>query len=157
MTNRLTSVATNWLSTPWRLGLPPLIVAEWRHGGRMSVGKETAVRVKIFDSNGWINLKLWCVLWRFRFILPQINWYPPITNAMLGSWWVVVDLFGVVSGLGDDEEGTNVLNISIWMEGAVLEYGPHCIEKNPEKISTSYWHTGGGTRMPIGRKIQPRK
>ena len=41
---------------------------------------------------------------------------------MLGSWGVVVEGFGVVSGQGDDKEGANVMNIIIWVEGAVLEY-----------------------------------
>ena len=43
---------------------------------------------------------------------------------MLGSWGVVVEGFGVVSGQGNDEEGVNVLNAIILVEGAVLEYEP---------------------------------
>ena len=48
---------------------------------------------------------------------------------MLGSWGVVMEGFGVVSGKGDDEEGANVLNVRIWVEGAVLEYEPRCVTK----------------------------
>ena len=43
---------------------------------------------------------------------------------MLVSLGVVVEGSGVVSGQGDDEEGANVLNFRIWLEGAVLEYEP---------------------------------
>ena len=43
---------------------------------------------------------------------------------MLGSWGVVVERFGVVSGKGNDEEGDNVLNVRIWLEGAVFKYEP---------------------------------
>ena len=39
---------------------------------------------------------------------------------MLGSWGLVVEVFGVVSGQGDEEEGFNVLNVITWVEGAVL-------------------------------------
>ena len=35
---------------------------------------------------------------------------------MLGSWGVVVEVFGVVSGQGDDEEYFNVLNVRTWVK-----------------------------------------
>ena len=54
----------------------------------MPVGKETAVHVNIFDTNGRIELQLSCVLRRLQFVLPPLNRYPPITNAMIGSWGV---------------------------------------------------------------------
>ena len=59
----------------------------------------------------------------------------------------------MVSGQGEDEEGANVLNVIIWVEGAVLEYEPRCVAKTPWKISTTYRHAGGGARIPIRRKI----
>ena len=49
----------------------------------------------------------------------------------------------MVSGQGEDEEGANVLNVIIWVEGAVLEYEPRCVAKTPWKISTTYRHAGG--------------
>ena len=57
---------------------------------------------------------------------------------MIGSWGVVVEESGVFSEQVDDEEGTNVLNVRIWVEGAVLEYEPHCIAKTPGKLLTKY-------------------
>ena len=41
---------------------------------------------------------------------------------MLRSWGLVVEVFGVVSGQGNNEENANVMNVIIWVEGAVLEY-----------------------------------
>ena len=38
-----------------------------------------------------------------------------VTDAMLGSWGLVLEGLGVVSGQGDDEEGDNVLNVRIWV------------------------------------------
>ena len=70
-----------------------------------------------------------------------------------GVWGVVVEVFGVVSGQGNDKEGANVLNVRIWVEGSVLEYELSCVVKTPGKISTMYWHAGGGARMLIRRKI----
>ena len=40
--------------------------------------------------------------------------------------------FGVVSGQGDNEEGSKVMNIIIWVEGAVLEYELRCVTKELE-------------------------
>ena len=42
--------------------------------------------------------------------------------------------FLVVTGQGDGEEGANVLNVRIWVEGAVLEYEPHCVAETPGKL-----------------------
>ena len=53
---------------------------------------------------------------------------------MLGSLGVVIEGFGVVSGHGYDEEGASVLNVRIWVEGAVLEYEPRCVAKNQGKF-----------------------
>ena len=50
----------------------------------------------------------------------------------------------MVSGKGDDEEGANVLNVRIWVEGAFLENEPHCVAKTQGKILTTYQHAGGG-------------
>ena len=36
-----------------------------------------------------------------------------------------------------------MLNVRIWVEGAVLEYEPCCVAKTPGKILTTYKHTGG--------------
>ena len=72
---------------------------------------------------------------------------------MLGSLGVVVEVFGVVSGQEYDEEVANMMNVKIWEEGSVLEYEPHCVAKTRGKISTPYRHAGGGTQMPIQRKI----
>ena len=49
----------------------------------------------------------------------------------------------MVSGQGNDKEGANVLNVRIWVEGAVLEYEPRCVEKTPGEISNTYWQAGG--------------
>ena len=49
----------------------------------------------------------------------------------------------MVSGQGNNEEGYNLLNVRIWVKGAVLEYKPRCVAKTPGKISTTYWHAGG--------------
>ena len=62
---------------------------------------------------------------------------------MLGSWGVVVEGFGVVSGQGDDEEGANVLNVSIWVEGAVLEYERGCVTKKRGEFWLSIGTTVG--------------
>ena len=62
---------------------------------------------------------------------------------MIESWGVIVEEFGVVSGQGYEEEGANVMDVSIWVESAVLEYEPRCFAKTPGKILTMYWHTGG--------------
>ena len=67
----------------------------------------------------------------------------PVNNAMVGSWVVVVERFRVASGQVNDEEGTNVPNVRIWVEGAVLEYKPRCISKTPGKLSTTYQQEGG--------------
>ena len=48
-----------------------------------------------------------------------------------------------MTGQGDGEEGANVLNVRIWVEGAVLEYEPRRVEKNPGKFSTTYRHAWG--------------
>ena len=60
--------------------------------------------------------------------------------------------FGEVSGKGDDEEGANVLNVRIWVEGAVSDYEPRCVAKkrgNFEYVSARR----GESRIPIGKKI----
>ena len=49
----------------------------------------------------------------------------------------------MVSGQGNDEEGANVLNVSIWVEGAVLEYERGCVTKKQGGISATYRHNGG--------------
>ena len=43
----------------------------------------------------------------------------------------------------DDEEGANVLNVTIWVEGSVLEYELRCVPKKTRKISATYQHAGG--------------
>ena len=53
---------------------------------------------------------------------------------------------GAASGKGDDEECANVLNVRIWLEGAVLEYEPCWVAKTPWKILTAYRHAGGANR-----------
>ena len=63
---------------------------------------------------------------------------------MLGSCVVVAEGFVVVSGQVDDEEGANVLNVTIWVEGSVLEYEPRCVAKTPGNFSIMYQHAGGG-------------
>ena len=65
---------------------------------------------------------------------------------MLGSWGVFVEVFGVMSGQVNEEEGANVLNIIIWVEDAVLEYDPRCVAKTQGKISTTDWHVGGAPK-----------
>ena len=52
----------------------------------------------------------------------------------------------MVSGQGNDEEGTNLLNIITWVEGAVLEYEPRNVAKTPGKLLTTYRHAGEGGR-----------
>ena len=49
----------------------------------------------------------------------------------------------MVSGQGNDEEGANVLNVIICVEGSVLEYEPRCVAKTQRKILTTYRHAGG--------------
>ena len=73
-----------------------------------------------------------------------MNPKPPITNAMLGNWEVGVEVFGVVSGQVDDKEGANVLNVRIWVEGAVLEYEPCCVAKPPGKFRLRIGTQGRG-------------
>ena len=34
----------------------------------------------------------------------------------------------MVLGQGDDKEGANILNVRIWVEGAVLEYETRCVK-----------------------------
>ena len=48
---------------------------------------------------------------------------------MLWSWGVIVEVFRVVSGQVNYERVANVLNVRIWVEGAVLEYEPCCVAK----------------------------
>ena len=40
----------------------------------------------------------------------------------------------MVSGQGDDKEGDNMLNVRIWVEGAILEYEPRCVVNPPGKV-----------------------
>ena len=72
---------------------------------------------------------------------------------MLGSWGVVVDEFGVVSGQGDDEEGANVTNGKMLLEGSILEYDLRCVAKTPGKILTTYRHAGGGRPYADSKEI----
>ena len=60
---------------------------------------------------------------------------------MLGSWHVVVEGFGMVSGKGNAKEGANILNVRIWVEGAVLEYEQRCVAKPPGKFSEETGHS----------------
>ena len=50
----------------------------------------------------------------------------------------------MVSGQVDDQEGANVMDVRIWVEGADLEYEPRCVAKKTENILTTYQHTGWG-------------
>ena len=52
----------------------------------------------------------------------------------------------MVSGQGKVKEGANVLNVRIWVEGAVLEYEPSCVAKTWGNIFTTYLHAGGAPR-----------
>ena len=54
----------------------------------------------------------------------------------------------MVSEQGNEEEGANVLNIIIWLEGAFLEYEPCCVAKTLGKFLTAYQHAEGA---PGGR------
>ena len=51
--------------------------------------------------------------------------------------------FRVVLGQGDDKEGANILNVRIWVEGAVLEYEPRYIANSLGGILTTYGHAEG--------------
>ena len=72
---------------------------------------------------------------------------------MLGSWGVVVEGLGVVSGQSNDEEGVKVLKVIIWVEGAVLEYEPRCVATPPRENFDYVSARRGGARMTIQRKI----
>ena len=50
----------------------------------------------------------------------------------------------MVSWKGNDEEGANMLKIRIWVEGAVLEYDPRCVAKNPGIFQLRIGTQGGG-------------
>ena len=65
---------------------------------------------------------------------------------MIWSWGIVMEVFRVVSGQGNNEEGENVLNVRIWGEGAVLEYELRCAAKTPGSILTTYRNVGGVLR-----------
>ena len=54
-----------------------------------------------------------------------------------------MERFEVVSVQGDDEEGAKVLNVRIWVGGAVLECELHFVAKTPGGILIIYRHTGG--------------
>ena len=44
---------------------------------------------------------------------------------------------------GNYEEGANVLNLRIWVEGAVLEYERGCVTKKQGGGLATYRHNGG--------------
>ena len=49
----------------------------------------------------------------------------------------------MVTGQGYYKEGANVLNVIIWVGGAVLECELHFVAKTPGGILIIYRHTGG--------------
>ena len=59
----------------------------------------------------------------------------------------------MVSGKGDDKEGANVLNVKVWVAGAVLEYEPFCVAKKNGENCGYITACRGGAQMKIRRKI----
>ena len=64
---------------------------------------------------------------------------------------------GVVPGQGNNKEGVNVLNVRIWVEGAVLEYEPRYIENSLGGNFDYIWACRGSAWKPIQTKILRRK